>query len=69
MIEPAEVKKLIEAGLPGAVVEVTGDGSHFEATVITDAFAGKRTLERHQMINATMGDRFQTGVVHALSIT
>ena len=37
-------------------------------TVITDAFAGKRTLERHQMINATMGDRFQTGVVHALSI-
>jgi acid stress-induced BolA-like protein IbaG/YrbA len=62
------VRQLIEAGLPGAEVLVEGaDGVHFEATVITPAFAGKLPLARHRMVYATLGDRMG-GEIHALAL-
>jgi acid stress-induced BolA-like protein IbaG/YrbA len=66
-MQPEEIKGLIEAGLPGARVEVTGDGTHFEALVIYEAFRGKRLLEQHRMVYATLGDRMQSAI-HALSL-
>ncbi len=67
-MRPDDIKRLIEAGLPGSQVRVAGDdGTHFEATVITEAFSGKRLLERHRMVYGTLGDRMQ-GEIHALSI-
>ena len=46
-METEKVKALIEAGIPGAQVEVTGDGRHFEATVISEAFEGKSLIQQH----------------------
>lgn len=67
-MRPDDIKRLIEAGLQGSQAMVAGeDGTHFEATVITEAFDGKRLLERHRMVYATLGDRMQ-GEIHALSI-
>lgn len=67
-MQPGDIKSLIEAGLPGSQVKVIGDdGTHFEATVIAEAFSGKRLLERHRMVYGTLGDRMQ-GAIHALSI-
>lgn len=62
------VRQLIEAGLPGAQVRVEGaDGVHFEATVISSAFAGKLPLARHRMVYATLGERMG-GEIHALAL-
>ena len=62
------IRTLIEAGLPGARVDVQGeDGVHFEARVISDAFAGKLPLARHRMVYATLGDRMG-GEIHALAL-
>ena len=53
-----EVQHLILSGLPGAEVHVrTDDDTHFEAVVVTAQFAGKRTLQRHQMVYAGLGER------------
>lgn len=62
-----EIQSRIEQGLPGSHVTVTGDGRHFEAVVITDAFAGKGLLEQHRMVYATLGDKVG-GDIHALSV-
>ena len=63
-----EVQHLILSGLPGAEVHVrTDDDTHFEAVVVTAQFAGKRTLQRHQMVYAGLGERMGREV-HALSI-
>ena len=63
------IRKLIEAGLPGARVQVQGDdGVHFEATVVSDAFAGRLPLARHRMVYATLGD-LMGGAIHALALT
>ena len=63
------VRQLIEAGMPGARVEVEGaDGVHFEAVIVSDAFAGKLPLARHRMVYATLGERMG-GEIHALALT
>jgi acid stress-induced BolA-like protein IbaG/YrbA len=62
------IQKLIEAGLPGARAQVSGDdGVHFEALVVSDAFRGKLPLARHRMVYATLGDRMG-GEIHALAL-
>lgn len=46
---------------------VSGDGTHFEALVVSDEFAGKNRVQRHQMVYRTLGERMR-GEIHALSI-
>lgn len=41
---------------------------HFRVRVISPAFAGLRTLQRHQLVYRSLGDMMQTDI-HALSIT
>lgn len=69
-MDAAELKQMIERGLPGALVEVqdtTGDGDHFEALVISDKFEGKGLVERHQVVYAALGDAMRARV-HALQL-
>lgn len=62
------IRQLIQQGLPGARVQVLGeDGVHFEATVVSAAFAGKLPLARHRMVYATLGERMG-GEIHALAL-
>lgn len=64
-----EIKKMIQAGLPDADVEVLGDdGQHFEAVVVSATFAGKSLIQQHQMVQATLGDSFTSGALHALAL-
>jgi acid stress-induced BolA-like protein IbaG/YrbA len=67
-MEPQEIKRMIEAGLPGCTAEVSGDGSHFDATVISGEFSGKSTVKKHQLVFATLGDNIASGAIHALNI-
>ena len=65
---PNEIKQLITVGLPECEVSVSSDdNTHFDAVVICTAFAGKRPLQRHQMVYRTLGD-LMGGEIHALSI-
>ncbi len=64
----SEIKNKIEAGLACQSVEVTGDGYHFEARVVSDAFEGKRPVARQQLVYATVQSDIASGELHALSI-
>jgi acid stress-induced BolA-like protein IbaG/YrbA len=65
---PEEIKKLIEQGLPGCEATVSGDGSHFDARVIGDMFAGQSMVNKQRMVYGTLGDRITSGEIHALGI-
>ena len=66
---PEDITRLIQAGFPGARVEVAGDdGTHFAATVVAGEFAGVGRVGRHQMVYRSLGD-LVGGEIHALSIT
>ena len=62
-----EIKLMIEQGIPGATVILDGDGTHFQAVVVNDGFAGKNMVQRHQMVYKSLGDKMGKEI-HALSI-
>jgi acid stress-induced BolA-like protein IbaG/YrbA len=67
-MNPQQVAALIQAGIAGAVVTVTSeDNVHFEAVVVAPAFAGKRAVQRHQFVYATLGAAVGTEI-HALAL-
>lgn len=67
-MNPEEIKRLIEQGLPGCQAQVAGDGSHFDAVVVGEVFAGKSLLEKQRMVYATVNEHIASGKLHALSI-
>ncbi|HEX2531408.1 MAG TPA: BolA family protein [Burkholderiaceae bacterium] len=66
-LTPERVKDYIAAGLDCTHLEVEGDGHHFYATIVSPAFAGKRMVQRHQLVYQGLGDRMRTEI-HALSM-
>jgi acid stress-induced BolA-like protein IbaG/YrbA len=64
---PEELKQRIEAGIPGARAEVSGDGHHFNAVVSSSAFDGLSRIAQHRLVYDVFGDEVG-GRIHALSI-
>lgn len=63
-----ELRSIIAAGLPCDHLEVEGDGRHWSAVVVSREFEGRRLIQRHQRVYATLGARMHTDEVHALSM-
>jgi len=64
---PELIHSYISAGLECTHLEVQGDGRHFTAVIVSPAFAGKRPIQRHQLVYAALGDRMREEI-HALSM-
>jgi acid stress-induced BolA-like protein IbaG/YrbA len=62
-----ELKERIEAGIPGASAEVSGDGHHFEAVVVAPQFAGLSRIAQHRLVYGVF-DGELGGRIHALSL-
>jgi acid stress-induced BolA-like protein IbaG/YrbA len=67
MVTIESVKRGIESGLACEHLEVVGDGKHFQALVVSGAFAGKSRVQRHQLVYAALGGRMREEI-HALSM-
>jgi acid stress-induced BolA-like protein IbaG/YrbA len=67
MVTPESIQQGIAAGLACEQVEVVGDGQHFQALVVSNAFSGKSRIQRHQLVYAALGDRMREEI-HALSM-
>jgi acid stress-induced BolA-like protein IbaG/YrbA len=63
-----ELQALIVGDLPCEHIELSGDGRHWYATIVSIEFEGKRLIQRHQRVYAALGGRMQTDEVHALSM-
>ncbi len=67
----AEIEALIKAALPDARVEMrdlAGDGDHYAAHVVSEAFVGKSRVMQHKMVYSALGGRMG-GELHALQLT
>ena len=67
MVTAESVLAGIAAGLACEHLEVVGDGQHFQALIVSPAFAGKSRVQRHQLVYAALGDRMREEI-HALSM-
>ena len=64
---PELIHGYIKNGLECTHLEVEGDGQHFSAVIVSNAFAGKSRIQRHQIVYAALGDRMRAEI-HALSM-
>jgi acid stress-induced BolA-like protein IbaG/YrbA len=67
MVTPESIQIDIAQNMATEYLTVTGDGQHFEAVVVSEAFAGKSRIQRQQLVYQTLGDRMK-GEIHALSM-
>ena len=68
---PEDITARIRTALPDAevnVVDTTGGGDHFSATVVSSAFADKGLIDRHRLVYAALGEAMR-GPIHALALT
>ena len=65
-----ELKLRIETAIPGAsaqVIDLTGGGDHFRASVVAPEFAGLSRIEQHRRVYSVFGADIG-GPIHALSL-
>ncbi len=63
-----ELQHIIATGLVCEHITLEGDGRHWYATIVSAEFEGKRAIQRHQRVYATLGTKMKTDEVHALSM-
>jgi len=66
----SEIQRLIKESLPDAVVtiqDLAGDGDHFAAEVVSEAFRGKTRVQQHQMVYEALKGSMG-GALHALAL-
>jgi len=65
-----DIERLIRAQLPDAEVSIqdlAGDGDHYAARVISEAFRGKTRVQQHQMVYEALRGSMG-GALHALAL-
>lgn len=65
-----DIERLIKERFPDATIQIedlAGDGDHYAASVVSEAFRGKSRVQQHQMVyEALQGN--MGGVLHALAL-
>jgi len=65
-----DIERLIKARFPDATIQIedlAGDGDHYSASIVSEAFRGKSRVQQHQMVyDALQGN--MGGVLHALAL-
>ena len=68
MVTPESIKIAIEAAIRCEHVDVRGDGQHWEAVIVSEAFEGLSRVRQHQLVYSALGERMREEI-HALSMT
>ena len=66
----ADIERLIKESFPDALVSIddlAGDGDHYAATVVSEAFRGKSRVKQHKMVYDALKGQMG-GTLHALAL-
>lgn len=66
MIETIE--QLVQEIINCQHIKAEGDGSHFSVTIVSEDFAGLRSVKRQQMVYKAVNEHIASGAIHALTI-
>lgn len=71
MITPQQVEEMIKAQIPDAQIQVqdlTGGGDHYQVTVVSFQFEGKKLVQQHQLIYGALQQAMSSEAIHALAL-
>ncbi len=67
---PDEVKRMLLEAFPDAdivLTDLTGTQDHYQARIVSEAFAGQTPIQQHQAVYRALGDAMK-GPIHALAL-
>ncbi len=64
----AEIKALLEPHFEDALIEISGDGSHYDLLIVSDAFEGLMPVKKQQLVYAAINDQIADGSMHAVNM-
>ncbi|MFT4998669.1 MAG: acid stress-induced BolA-like protein IbaG/YrbA [Chitinophagales bacterium] len=67
-MQAQDIQALLEAKLESCEVNVQGDGSHFDITVIGLMFDGLRAVKKQQLVYAVLSEEIASGAIHAVNM-
>jgi acid stress-induced BolA-like protein IbaG/YrbA len=63
-----EIARLLTSALPGASIDVQGEGGKYQVQVVSGVFAGLNRVKRQQAIYKVLNEHIQSGAIHAVSM-
>lgn len=70
VIDPSDIETRLRAAFPDAQIELedlTGTKDHYQARIVSEAFAGKTPVEQHQLVYGALKEEMK-GPIHALAL-
>lgn len=67
-MQAEEIKALLMAGLANCDVDVSGEGNHFDITVVGDVFEGLNAVKKQQLVYAVINEHIASGTIHAVNM-
>jgi stress-induced morphogen len=72
-VQAAEIERLLRARFPEARIEIrdlAGDGNHYAATVVDEAFRGLNRVQQQRLVNQALSSLLQgsNAPLHALAL-
>jgi acid stress-induced BolA-like protein IbaG/YrbA len=67
-MQAEQVKQILVAQLSDCDIEVSGDGSHFDITVVGDVFEGLNAVKKQQVVYAALNTHIADGSIHAVNM-
>jgi stress-induced morphogen len=70
MIEVENLRGVLQAAFPGAVVDITdltGTQDHYQVSIVAEAFRDQPRMRQHKLVYEALG-ALMRGPIHALSL-
>ena len=67
-MDQAELRTLLEAGLPGCEIELMAEGNKIGLRLTGDVFEGLNRVKRQQLVYGLLNEKISTGEIHAVSM-
>ena len=68
LMDAEQVKALLMAGLANCDIEVSGEGNHFNISVVGDVFEGLNAVKKQQLVYAVLNDAIADRSIHAVNM-
>ena len=64
-----DITELLKSQFPDADISFDGEDCNSKVLIVSEQFEGLTSLQRHKLVLGALKDRFQSGQLHALSLS
>ena len=64
-----DITELLKSQFPDADISFDGEDCNSKVLIVSEQFEGLTSLQRHKLVLGALRDHFQSGQLHALSLS